>query len=150
MSKIRFFLTEFDDFELAYFSKFKLPTYMKVTQSKIKEYLAERNLNKSKIDKLISENPKSKLDDKKIRCPRCYSDKIRVNSVAWTTTGGGIGIADEVATWDGVEERVTYKNEIICDVCDFWLEDPNQEKPLSTSKKVIYGMWDIIIGIFRN
>ena len=146
MSRIRDFLNELDDYELAYFAKFKLLTYMKVTQSKIKEYLAERNLNESKIDKLISENPKSKLNDEKRRCERCYSEKIRSNKVEWTNTGGGIGLKDEIATWDAIGGRATYKDEVICNVCGFWLEDPNQEKPLPTSKKILNGIWEFIIG----
>ena len=48
MSKTTEFLNELDDYELAFFAKFKLSTYMKVTQSKINDYLVERNLNKSK------------------------------------------------------------------------------------------------------
>ena len=150
MSRVKNFLTELDDFELAYFAKFKLLTYMKETQSEIKEYLIERNLNQSKIDRLISENPKSKLNDDRERCPRCYSDKLRKNKVEWTNTGGGIGIGDEVATWDGISGRATYKDEIICNVCGNWLEDPNQEKPLPTSEKIFYGIWDFVIGVFRN
>ena len=146
MSRIRDFLNELDDYELAYFAKFKLLTYMKVTQSRIKEYLAERNLNESKIDKLISENPKSKLNDEKRRCERCYSEKIRSNKVEWTNTGGGIGLKDEIATWDAIGGRATYKDEVICNVCGFWLEDPNQEKPLPTSKKILNGIWEFIIG----
>jgi len=81
MSRVKNFLNELDDYELAYFAKFKLLTYMENTQSEIKEYLVERNLNESKIDQLILENPKSKLNDERERCPRCYSDKIRKNKV---------------------------------------------------------------------
>ncbi len=149
MSRVNDFLAGLDDYELAYFAKFKLLTYMKVTQMEIKEYLVERNLNESKIDRLISENPKSKLNDDRERCPRCYSDKIRKDKVEWTNTSGGIGIEDEVATWDGFGGRATYKNEVICNVCGFWLEDPNQEKPLPTSKKVLYGLWDFVLEMFR-
>ncbi|WP_175455596.1 hypothetical protein [Winogradskyella thalassocola] len=47
MSRVKNFLTELDDYELANFAKFKLLTYMKETQSEIKEYLAERNLTES-------------------------------------------------------------------------------------------------------
>lgn len=150
MSRVKIFLTELDDYELAYFAKFKLLTYMKETQSEIKKYLNERNLTESNIDQLISENPKSKLDDNKMRCPRCYSDKIRKNKVEWANTGGGIGIGDEVATLDGLGGRTTYKNEVICNVCGNWLEDPNQEKPLPTSNRILHGIWDIIIGVLRN
>jgi hypothetical protein len=147
MSRIRDFLKELDDYELAYFAKFKLLTYMKVSQSEIKEYLTERGFNQAKINKLISENPKSKLNDGKKRCERCYSEKIRSNKVEWTNTGGGIGIEDEIATLDGIGGKVTYKNEVICNVCGFWLEDPNQEKPLSFSKKITKGIWEFISGI---
>lgn len=150
MSRVKDFLTELDDYELAYFVKFKLHTYMKATQTEIEKYLNQRNFEKSKIEQLILGNPTSKLEDDKQRCPRCYSDKIRKDEVEWTNTGGGIGIDDEVATWDGVSGRATYKNEVICNVCGFWLEDPNQEKPLPTSKKVLYGIWDFVIGVLRN
>ncbi|WP_146190752.1 hypothetical protein [Polaribacter aquimarinus] len=147
MSKINDFLNELDDYELAFFAKFKLSTYMKVTQSKIKEYLVERNLNESKIEKLIIENPTSKLEDKLERCPRCYSDKIRKNKVEWTNTDGGIGLEDEIAIADGISGKATYKNEVVCDVCDFWLEDPNGEKPVPFSKKILRGIWEFIIRI---
>ncbi|PWG04022.1 hypothetical protein DIS07_14945 [Polaribacter aquimarinus] len=120
---------------------------MKVTQSKIKEYLVERNLNESKIEKLIIENPTSKLEDKLERCPRCYSDKIRKNKVEWTNTDGGIGLEDEIAIADGISGKATYKNEVVCDVCDFWLEDPNGEKPVPFSKKILRGIWEFIIRI---
>ena len=147
MSRIKNFLNELDDYELAYFAKFKLLTYMKARQSEIKEYLVERNLNESKINKLISENPKSKLNDGEKRCERCYSNKIRKNKVEWTNTGGGFGIGDEIATLDGIGGKTTYKDEVICNVCGFWLEDPNQEKPLSFSKKIKKGIWELIRGI---
>ena len=147
MSKISDFLNELDDYELAFFAKFKLSTYMKVTQSKIKEYLVERNLNESKIERLITENPKSKLEDNLKRCPRCYSDKIRKNKVVWTNTNGGIGLEDEIAIADGIGGKATYKNEVICDVCDFWLEDPNEEKPVFLPKRIMKGIWKNIIGI---
>ena len=147
MNKINNFLNELDDYELAFFAKFKLSTYMKVTQSKIKEYLVERNLNESKIERLIAENPKSKLEDNLKRCPRCYSDKIRTNKVEWTNTGGGIGLSDEIAIANGIEGKATYKNEIICNVCEFWLKDPNEEKPISFPKRIMKGIWNTLNGI---
>jgi len=119
---------------------------MKDTQLEIKQFLAEKNITESKIDRLIADNPKAKLTDEKTRCPRCFSDKIRHDKVECTNTGGGIGIGDEVATWDGIGGRTTYKNEVICNVCGFWLADPNQEKPLPTSKIVLFGLWDFIIS----
>lgn len=150
MSKTTEFLDELDDYELAFFAKFKLSTYMKVTKSKINDYLVERNLNKSKIEQLISENPKSKLEDDLKRCPRCYSDKIRKNKVEWTNTNSGIGLEDEIAIADGIEGKATYKYELICDVCDLWLEDPNEEKTNPISNKIMNGIWNIISRIFSK
>lgn len=140
MSKVRNFLSELDDYELAYFAKFKLLTYLKNTQSEIKEYLTERNLNESKIDRLISENPKSKLNDDNERCTRCYSDKIRKDKVEWTDTAYKSGYADEIAALDGLGGRATYKNEVICNVCGLWLSDPNNEKGKTVWRKI----WDVL------
>lgn len=150
MSRILDFLNGLDDYELAFFAQYKRNSYLKETREIISEYLLKRNLSESKINRLITENPKSKLTDGKERCPRCYSTKIRKDEVEWTNTGGGIGIEDEVAALYGLDGRATYKNEVICNVCGFWLEDPNQEKPLPTSKKILNGIWDFIIAVLRN
>lgn len=147
MNKITDFLDELDDYELAYFAKFKLITYMKDTQSEIKEYLIKRNVNESKIETLISKNPISKLNDKAKRCPRCYSDKLRKNKVEWTETTDKFGLEDEIATLDGITGRATYKEEVVCNVCEFCLEDPNNEKPKSFRKKVTTKIWEFINGI---
>ena len=150
MSRILDFLNTLDDHELAFLARYKKDSYMKPTREIISEYLLKRNLSASKIDHLIANNPKSKLNDERERCPRCYSDKIRKDKVEWTNTGGGIGLDDEIATWDGVGGRVTYKNEVICNVCGYWLIDPNQEKPLPTKRKVLYGIWDFLLAVFRG
>ncbi len=78
MSRVHKFISQLNDYELAYFAKFKLLTFMKETQSEIKEYLAERNMSESKIEKLTSEDRRNKFNDNRIRCPRCQSTKIRV------------------------------------------------------------------------
>ncbi|MET2986127.1 hypothetical protein [Aureibaculum conchae] len=144
MSKVRNFLAKLDDYELAYFAKFKLNTYLEETQSEIQQYLTERNLHKSKIDRLISENPKSKLKDKKQRCSRCYSDKIRKDKVQWTETADGFSLKDEIAVADGFNGKATYKNEVICNVCGFWLEDPNHEK----KKPFWHNIADFFVELF--
>ena len=136
MSRVRNFLTELDDYELAYFAKFKLLTYMKATQLEIQAYLTERNLTESKMEQLIAEHRHATLDDEKERCPRCYSDKIRKDQVEWTDTAGKIGYADEIATLDGLAGRATYTDQAICNVCGFWLSDPNHEKGKSIWKTI--------------
>ena len=63
MSRVTTFLSKLDDYELAYFARYKLLTYMKDTQLEIKQFLAEKNITESKIDRLIADNPKAKLTD---------------------------------------------------------------------------------------
>lgn len=91
MNRVKKFLTELDDYELAYFAKYRLPTYLPETQSEIKEYIATKGLTESKIEQLVSVNPKRKSKKGQQRCPRCSSDKIRTEKVEWTDTGNRIG-----------------------------------------------------------
>ena len=113
---------------------------MKETQQEINNFLLEKNINEASISRLIAANPKSKLSDDKERCPRCYSDKIRRNSVEWTNTAYGSGYGDEIAALDGISGRATYKDEVVCNVCGKWLADPNNEK----GKSIWRTLWDII------
>ena len=129
MTKIEKYLSDFDDFELAFFAKYKLDTYLRNSQAKIKKILFKRGLTEYKIEQLIEKNPKSKLADNKERCSRCYSDKIRKDKVEYTneSSGGSLGIA--IKAYNATNGKVPYKNEVICNVCGFWLKDPNNEKP---------------------
>lgn len=150
MGNIKNFLIELDDYELAYFIKFKFLSYTTSTQSKIKSFLIEKEFDESQIDQLILQNPKSKLNDGKERCPRCYSNKLRSNKVEWTNTDQEVGFEEEIATSDGVFGKVTYKNEVICNVCGFWLEDPNLEKPQSIFKRITNNFFGFLTGFFQN
>ena len=150
MESIKGFLSKLDDYELAFFVKFKHHTYMKPTRDKIQEYLNERNFNVSKMEALIAENPKNKLNDSEERCPRCFSNKLRKTKVEWTATEDGFGFEDEIAVAKGFENKATYKNEIVCNVCEFWIKDPNNEKPKSTSKKILNGVYKIFRGVLNN
>lgn len=140
MDRIINFLSELDEFELAYFAKFRLSTYMKGTQLKVNEYLKNKNLTENRIEQLISENPKSKLLDNKKRCPRCYSDKILKENVEWTDTSNHCGYSDEIAVLDGLSGKATYKEQIICNVCGYWITDPNNEK----RKSIWKSFWNFI------
>ena len=128
MNRVTKFLSELDDYELAYFSKFKLSTYMEETQFEITQFIADRGLTESKINQLIAVNPKRETKNGKIRCQRCSSDKVRTEKIEWTNTIDSPGISDEAAIIDGLNGRATYKNQVICNVCEFWVEDPNFEK----------------------
>ena len=137
MNKIEKYLSEFDDYELAFFAKYQLDTYLKNTQENINRILFKRGLTKSKIENLIDNNPKSKLNDNKERCPRCYSDKIRKNKVEFDNDSRGGSLVILTATYKSMSDKVSYKNEVICNVCGFWLKDPNNEKPKMILKRFL-------------
>ncbi|WP_186987768.1 hypothetical protein [Constantimarinum furrinae] len=147
MSKTIKFLSELDDYELAYFAKFKLDTYLPETQYEIKRYLIQRNLNNHRIDELIKVNPKKKSTKNRLRCTRCSSDKIRVEKVAWTDTSDKIGYADEIAVLDGLGGKETFREQIICNVCEFWIKDPNNEK---SKKSIWHHIGDFIFTLFSH
>lgn len=127
MKNITNILSEFNDFELANFAKFKMESYMVETQDVIKEYLKKRQITEEKIEILIAENLKRKIIDNIERCPKCYSDKLRIEKVEWTKTIDKFSGDDEIASLDGFVGKVTYKNEVECNVCGFILKDPNQK-----------------------
>ena len=147
MSRVIAFLNELDDYELAYFAKFKLHTYMQDTQLEIKRHLIKKNFTKEKVDKLIATNPKKEAKKGKRRCPRCLSDKVRIEKVEWTNTVNKVGYEDEIASMDGLSGKITYKNQVICNVCEYWIEDPNFEK---TKKSIWHNIGDALFHIFTN
>ena len=147
MNRITKFLAELDDYELAYFVKFKLETYMPDTQSQIKNYISDKGLTQQQIEQLIATNPKRKSENGKIRCQRCSSDKIRTDKVEWTDTAYRPGFADEIATLDGLNGKATYKDQIVCNVCGFWIKDPNFEKK---KKPFWHYIADSIFDIFTG
>ena len=120
-------ISEFNDFELANFAKFKMGSYMLETQDVIKEYLKKREITEDRIEILLSENFNRKIIDNKERCPKCYSDKLRIEKVEWTKTIDKFSGDDEIASLDGFDGKVTYKDEVECNVCGFIIKDPNQK-----------------------
>ena len=120
-------LSEFNDFELANFAKFKMESYLVETQDVIKAYLIKRKITEDRIELLIAENIKRKIIDNKERCPKCHSDKLRIEKVEWTKTINQFSGDDEIASIDGFVGKVTYKDEVECNVCGFIIKDPNQK-----------------------
>jgi hypothetical protein len=142
MGKTRQFLDTLSDHELAFFYKYKLHTYMRDTQLNINAYVIERDLNHEKINQLITKP--TQLYYKKAKCcPRCGTNKLLVNTVEWTETYGKAGYEDEIAVGDAMMGKATYKDEIICNVCNFWLQDPNNKNP-EKSKENKWSIWSFI------
>ncbi|MCH4551902.1 hypothetical protein [Aestuariibaculum lutulentum] len=144
MGKTIEFLNTLDDVELAFFVKYKIGTYTKPTQEIIKEYIYTKNLTEDKIEQLINKKHLKANYNKDLKmCPRCCSTKIRTDKVEWTNTSNAPGFANEVAVLSGMAGDVTYKNNVICDVCGYWLEDPNNERPVRFQSKIMNYLWDL-------
>ena len=150
MSKIDEFLSELSETELAYFAKFKLKTYMPETQKKIENHIEKKGLSAEKIEKLIAENTQQFESIDKEICPRCGSQNLLKRKVEWTNTiDKPFNGDDEVAALDGLYGRATFKDEISCNICGFWIEDPNREKPTNFAQKIkgsVIGFFDGILG----
>lgn len=142
MTRTAAFLDTLSDRELAFFAKFKLHTYIIDTQYEIKKYIDDRKLYPQAIDKLIKE--KVEIDEKRMCCPRCGSSKLLKSNVKWTEVYSKHDIAKAGNSWNGI-----YKDEIICNVCDFWLEDPNKKAPKGNGKRKVT-IWNFISSIFDS
>ena len=142
MSKVKAFLDTLSDRELAFFAKFKLRTYMTDTQYEIKKYIDSRKLYPVIIDKLIKE--KVKINQNYICGPRCGSDKLLKNNIRWTEIYSKYDLRKANNSSNGI-----FKDEIICNVCDFWLEDPNKKAPKGNSKRKVT-IWNFISSLFDS
>ena len=151
MSKIDEFLSELNEIELAYFAKFKLKTYMQETQKEIQKHIENKGLSPEKIEKLIAENTLHLKSNAKEICPRCGSQNLLTRKVEWTNTiNKPFNGDDEVAAFDGLSGKATFKDETTCNVCGFWIEDPNQERPTKFIEKLKGSVIGFIDGILRN
>jgi hypothetical protein len=151
MSKIDEFLSELNETELAYFAKFKLKTYMQETQKEIEKHIENKGLSAEKIEKLIAENTQQLKSNAKEICPRCGSQNLLKRKVEWTNTiDKPFNGDDEVAALDGLAGKATFKEEISCNVCGFWIEDPNQERPTNFKQKIKGSVIGFIDGILGN
>ena len=150
MSKTVTFLKGLSDKELASFAFYKLNSYLPETQKEIKHYLKSRGIDETRMNQLVQEEFSNNSKSKKLICPKCSSDKLRIESVEWTNTTGRIDYQDEIAALNGLQNKVAYKKQIICNVCGYWLKDPNQEKPKSWINKIWNYLWEVISGILSS
>lgn len=117
---------------------------MKGTQHSIMKYIKDRGLTEEKIKKLINETENKSFIDDYARCPRCRTKKIRIDKVEWTQTAFGSDYSDRIAAIDGLVGRATYKDQIICEVCDLYILDPNNER--RSSKSIWNRLHDFLFG----
>ncbi|MEO8254830.1 MAG: hypothetical protein ABI554_10645 [Flavobacterium sp.] len=147
MGKTKDFLDTLSDHELAFFAKYKQHTYMRDTQEDIKNYILERNLTQKAIDQFIAQPTQLYYENAEC-CSRCGTDKLLINNVQWTQTHQKHNYGNEFIFKDSLYNGdVIYKDEIICNVCDFWLEDPNNQNPKKKRKRT-WIIWDLFMSAF--
>lgn len=78
--KIESFLDSLENFELAFFYKYKSNSYLEESNNIVKNYIEAKGLTNKKREALIDEYKGKQFVDNKKRCPRCRSDKIRITN----------------------------------------------------------------------
>jgi coproporphyrinogen III oxidase-like Fe-S oxidoreductase len=110
--KIETILSNFSELELAFFSKYKLPSYSLTSQKVIKSWILRFGLTQTKIEDLITKNEFVKSS--KTTCPRCNSDKL-LREEEEVYDGSSISMLDGNSFRQNIE-----KNEFkVCFVCGF-------------------------------
>jgi hypothetical protein len=143
-SKLITILDSYEDFELAFLSQYKHSSYMKGTRDSISQYILSRGLTPEKIELLIQETKNTDFPNDVPRCPRCKSSKLRTDNVEYYNTALGTS-ANDAAAIDGLTGKATYKDQIICEICDLYINDPNKERGSKNST-----ICKIIKSIFLN
>ncbi len=103
---------------------------MKDSQTEILNFLEENAFDLAEVEELIKSNPKSKKLRKNEVCPRCLSDKTREDNVELYDTGRIGGGAHALASEINSNEPNLETNEVKCNVCGYWISDPNNEQPI--------------------
>lgn len=140
--KLRNILDSYEDFELANLSRYKLNSYMDKTYLDIKNYIKERGLTETKINELIESANQITYSDNHARCPRCKSNKIRSENIELTNTSS----SDTATILDGLNGSATFRIRQICDICEYYISDPNNEslKSKSAIRKLTEFIFDIL------
>ena len=136
MTKLEKILEQYEDFELAFLVKYKFNSYLETSKQAITSELSKRELTKEKLENLIAKYEHQRFHDSLLRCPRCFSTKIGKDSVVFWNTYGRIGLADNIAVFDGMRGKETYKEKLTCMVCDFVINDPNSGGIIALSDAV--------------
>lgn len=114
MSYLQSFLKGLEDYELAYFYRFRYDEFLSGSKAKIDNELATRGLNMQDVNFLLDNTKKlikkqhSKYD---LLCPRCKSSKIFING------------KNELRSFKGFSYEKSY-NVYNCQVCKASFSEP--------------------------
>jgi|688.fasta_scaffold1059156_1 hypothetical protein len=142
--KLKHILDSYEDFELAFLSKYNLNTYTDQTIQSIKKYIHSRGLTESKINELIELTNQTVFPDYHSRCPRCKSNKIRTENIEYSNTTS----SDTATILDGMNGTISARIRQICNVCEYYISDPNNES--SKSKTSFSKLVDLFFEIFKH
>lgn len=144
MAHIFDILDEFTDYELSVFYKYKILHYLKPTQDIINDYIAnQRALSNEDIKSNISQMPFIKINDDKLRCPRCKTSKLQKDDLQGGSTEYIEIFKDEQVIILPFPEIKSSQfdniGKITCVVCDYVLFDrvKDEEKKNSGFKSLL-------------
>lgn len=140
MWRIEDYLGQFEDFELAFFWKYKLDTYMKYTQKEIKAYLKKKRLSDAEMKNLIAEYSKKTFPENEFRCPRCKSKKIISEKEKAFNSMNGYKLAEELIDYEGIN---TGNIDCTCAVCGLFFS-------LSQNYSFFRKVFNIVVGSIFN
>lgn len=123
------FLSSLEDYELAFLRKYKLKSYLKPTQEKIREEIRKRRLLDRELDRMVESrehNPNN------TGCPRCDSKKMRRDQIDIAKGAGGSGskIAFAAAAASTGYDLTSKGEKVICQVCGYILQDDDSDQSI--------------------
>ena len=144
MSKTIEFLSTLSKEELAFFYKYKLPTYTKATQDVIVNYIENKGMTARVVEEIVSNHKSIAISNEHLNvCPRCSSTKIMEDRIESDRTGPNAGVVDLLPyALNDVQANPEYDFNLICTVCGYWVKhEVKDEKTTFWSR-----FWDLIFG----
>lgn len=130
-------LKEYTDTELAFLMIYKYNSYMPESKMLISNEIDSRGLTDAQLEALRLNLSKESKKDGEFRCPRCYSNKIlNERSELWNTRAiTGHSISAEAL--DGMAGRAKVVETLTCMVCDYIINDPNEDHKNTIVERII-------------
>lgn len=117
MSKVEAFLSQLQDFELAFLYKYKYPSYLDESQLLIRKEIEKRGLTDDAMKNHVRQY---EFNHSNSGCPRCNSLQNISQTVEFNNTNQYTGL-------DGLAGRTRYTSVVECAVCGWKLSDGNDQ-----------------------
>lgn len=131
-------LQSYDDFELAFISRFKQEPYSDKVLAMINDELASRGLTTQRLDELVNEKLSVEIKDHETKiCPRCMSTRIMTSKEEFHGNNQAFGLdSDQPLTF------IEYK---ICSICgwNFSVDETSYER----SKRIRVAVLSLIMSV---